>query len=197
MSNELKDMSNEKLWKLFPIILKPHNSNYKIWYKKEKKDLIKFIGFKRIKRISHIGSTYITDLVAKPTIDILLEVDKEIDLKELKQTLTNRKYICLEQTDAFSNSSLMCMKGYTNKGFSEKVFHLHIRLYNNHRELYFRDYLQDHPNIAKEYEKIKIKLAKKYRNHRDNYTSAKTDFINKYTDLAMVIYKDRYKPITE
>lgn len=194
MNNNLKDMSNEELWKLFPIILKPHNSNYKSWYKQEKDSLINLIGKNNIKRISHIGSTYIEDLLAKPTIDILLEISKLDNLKILKDKLEGNQYVCLEQIDDFKNPSLMCMKGYTTKGFLKKIFHLHIRLYNNHKELYFRDYLIEHKTVAKDYGNLKIKLANKYKNHRDNYTSAKTKFINKYTYLAMDLYIDRYKP---
>ncbi|MFW5793941.1 MAG: GrpB family protein [Bacillota bacterium] len=194
MNNKLKDMTNEELWKLFPIILKPHNLNYKYWYNQEKNNLIKIIGVNKIKRISHIGSTYIKTLLAKPTIDILLEIDKLDDLEIIKEALEANHYICQEQYDDFKNLSLMCMKGYTEKGFKEKVFHLHIRLLNNHKELYFRDYLAEHKNIAKEYEALKKSLAKKYKNHRDNYTLAKTKFINKYTQLAMKLYVNRYKP---
>jgi len=32
---ELKDMSLEELWELFPIILEEYNSEYEIWYKEE------------------------------------------------------------------------------------------------------------------------------------------------------------------
>lgn len=34
-------------------------------------------------RISHIGSTAVKGLLAKPTIDILLEIEEHCDLKEL------------------------------------------------------------------------------------------------------------------
>ncbi len=75
-------------------------------------------------------------------------------------------------------------KGYTEKGFAEKVFHLHIRLNNDIDEIYFRDYMNAHPDAAKEYEKLKLGLMKKYELNRDAYTEAKTDFVKKYTDLA-------------
>lgn len=31
-NKNLKDMTLEKLWELFPIILKKHNSDYKKWF---------------------------------------------------------------------------------------------------------------------------------------------------------------------
>ncbi|MDE5867334.1 MAG: GrpB family protein, partial [Anaeroplasmataceae bacterium] len=75
-------------------------------------------------------------------------------------------------------------KGYTENGFADKVFHLHLRLPNDQDELYFRDYLNAHKEVAKEYEELKIELWKKYEHNRDAYTNAKTEFVKKYTDLA-------------
>lgn len=75
-------------------------------------------------------------------------------------------------------------KGYTEDGFAEKVFHLHLRLKDDINEIYFRDYLNAHQDIAKEYEKLKLKLWKKYEHNRDAYTNAKTEFVKKYTELA-------------
>src|SRR6056297_2809858 len=66
----------------------------------------------------------------------------------------------------------MCLKGYTKSGFAEKIFHIHIRVLNNHKELYFRDFLRDHPDIAQKYGDLKLELMKKYKHHRDNYTNS-------------------------
>lgn len=51
-------------------------------------------------------------------------------------------------------------------------------------EVFFRDYLNCHPDAAKEYEQLKLKLWQKYEHNRDAYTDAKTDFVKKYTDIA-------------
>lgn len=48
--------------------------------------------------------------------------------------------------------------GYTKNGFADKVFHIHLRYVGDNDELYFRDYLKDHPQIAKEYETLKLGL---------------------------------------
>jgi GrpB-like predicted nucleotidyltransferase (UPF0157 family) len=65
-------------------------------------------------------------------------------------------------------------------------------LEQNGDELYFRDYLNEHPEIAKEYEALKLGLWKKYEHNRDAYTEAKTDFIRKWTIEARRVYGDRY-----
>lgn len=57
---------------------------------------------------------------------------------------------------------------------------------------FFRDYLNEHKGIAKEYEALKLSLWKRFEHDRDGYTNAKTEFIKKYTDLAKSEYKGRY-----
>ena len=59
-------------------------------------------------------------------------------------------------------------------------------------ELHFRDYLNEHPAVAKEYETLKLRLWKQYEHDRDAYTDAKTDFISKWTAEARKEYGDRY-----
>ena len=53
-------------------------------------------------------------------------------------------------------------KGYTPEGFADRVYHLHVRYFGNWPELYFRDFLIAHPDVAGEYERLKLKLWKQY-----------------------------------
>lgn len=75
-------------------------------------------------------------------------------------------------------------KGYTQNGFADKVFHLHLRLMGDCDEIYFRDYLRLHPDIAQAYQKIKLSLWKEFEHDRNGYTEAKSDFIKKYIKEA-------------
>ena len=75
-------------------------------------------------------------------------------------------------------------KGYTPEGFAERVFHVHLRIAGDNDELYFRDYLNAHPDVAREYESLKLSLWREFEHDRDGYTQAKTAFVRKYTDLA-------------
>lgn len=85
--NFLSEMTLDELWQLFPIILKPHNPEYKNWYNEETEKIVSFIGAENISRISHIGSTAVPGLDAKPTVDILLEIiNKNIDLDILEKS---------------------------------------------------------------------------------------------------------------
>ena len=83
-------------------------------------------------------------------------------------------------------------KGYTPSGLADRVFHLHIRVLGDNNELYFRDYLLANPTIAKDYETLKLSLWKIFEHNRYGYTEAKSDFVNKYTDIAKQEYGKRY-----
>ncbi len=193
MGKQLSEMSLEELWKLFPIILKEHNPHYKEWYECEKNSILAYINKEAIYRINHIGSSVVKGLIAKPTVDILLELNKECDFNHIISLLTDNDWSLMKR-ELKPETKLSFNKGYTPSGFAEKVYHLHVRYLGDWPELYFRDYLMDHPKIAAEYAKLKISLSGKYKHHRDNYTEAKTDFITQYTKKAKLAYGDRYRP---
>ena len=68
--------------------------------------------------------------------------------------------------------------------------------FTDNDELYFLDYLNAHPEVAKEYEKLKLSLWKQYEHNRDGYTESKTAFVKEYTQKAKIEFEDRYA-ITE
>jgi GrpB-like predicted nucleotidyltransferase (UPF0157 family) len=82
--------------------------------------------------------------------------------------------------------------GYTEDGFAEEVFHVHLRCSGDNDELYFRDYLREHPQIAREYEALKLGLWRRFEHDRDGYTEAKTEFARKWTDEVKEDYEGRY-----
>lgn len=186
MRKKLSEMSLEELWQLFPIFLTEHQDCWKEWYFEEE-SLLKNV-LPQTERISHIGSTAISSIWAKPILDILVEVPKGSDLLDYKDLIINNGYICMSQ----SEDGISFNKGYTEDGFADRVFHLHLRHSGNNNELYFRDYLIEHPDAAREYEELKLKLWKEYEHNRDGYTSAKTEFIKRYTEKARILYGNRY-----
>jgi len=184
----LSEMTNEELWQLFPISLAKYNRLWSAWFADEKRLLEDVLPADRITAIRHIGSTSLGTIQAKPIVDIMVETKSFDDFPLIGTLLLNAGYrLMSEDGERFSFN-----KGYTEQGFAEKVFHLHLRKAGDCDELYFRDYLIDHPGIAKEYESLKLALWKKYEFDRDAYTEAKTDFIREHTRAARVEYGDRY-----
>ncbi|MCH5268331.1 MAG: GrpB family protein [Lachnospiraceae bacterium] len=209
----LSEMSLEELWRLFPIFLTEHNEDWNDWYEEERKRLTGIFsaaGFECNKasmgqngselKIHHIGSTAIKGIWAKPIVDILVEVRKKpgddigfsggefsVSLEYVKDVLMQNGYLCMsEQADRMS----FCL-GYTEEGFAERVFHLHLRWDGDNDELYFRDYMNDNPKPAKQYEELKLRLWKQYEHDRDGYTNAKGEFVSRYTDMAKREYGNR------
>ena len=190
-TNPLLRMSLAELWELFPIILSPFNPLWKEWFEEEKSFLQQRLPSDKVLRISHIGSTAIGEIWAKPIIDILVEVEHTASLLQIKEILLQAGYLCMNE----SPTRLSFNKGYTLQGFANKVFHLHLRYWGDNDELYFRDYLQEHLLVARQYEALKISLWKPYEHDRDAYTAHKTDFITKYTQIAKELYKRRYEVV--
>ena len=85
MGKKLSELTLEELWQLFPIILTEHKDYWKEWYKEEESLLKKMLSTQNIIRISHIGSTAINGIWAKPTIDILIEIPKESKISKIKK----------------------------------------------------------------------------------------------------------------
>jgi len=170
-------MTLAELWELFPIVLTAHNPQWSVWAEEEVR-LLSSLLVKYHPIISHIGSTAIPDIQAKPIVDILVEVKE--NLQDIAATLQNCGWVKMSE----SEHRISLNKGYTEAGFAEKVFHLHLRLIGDNDEIYFRDYLIAHPDVAKKYEALKLKLWEKFEYNRDGYTDAKSKFIVKYTTLA-------------
>lgn len=171
MGKKLSEMSMEELWGLFPIYLTEYNDDWVRWYDAEAEFLRGILPMKDVKGINHIGSTSIKGIWAKPIIDVLVELALDCDIRAVKDILMMNGYLCMSE----SARRISFNKGYTETGFAEKVFHLHLRFCGDNDELLFRDYLNTHPESAKQYEELKLALWKQYENNRDAYTDAKAD----------------------
>lgn len=175
----LKNMTLDELWELFPIVLAPHNPMWSVWANEEIKALAALLEAST-PIINHIGSTSVPGIKAKPIIDILVEVPVKTDFNQIKILLEDSGYICMVE----DCRRLSFNKGYTPKGYAEKVFHIHVHRVGDNDEILFRDYLLSHPDKAKEYERLKLSLLPGFKNNRDGYTEAKTDFVRAVVSAA-------------
>jgi len=177
----LSVMTREELWQLFPILLSDHQSSWKDDFEVERKNIQ--LNVDSIIKINHIGSTAIPGLLAKPTIDILVEVSENADNEKLIQQMESIGYMYEPQPQKPA-PHMMFMKGYTPQGFKLPVYHIHVRYSDDWDEIHFRDYLITHPEAAKEYGELKLALKDKFEYNRHGYTDAKTEFIQKIMNLA-------------
>lgn len=51
-------------------------------------------------------------------------------------------------------------KGYTENGFAERVFYIHLRIAGDNVEIAFRDLLNSDEELARQYEELKLSLWK-------------------------------------
>ena len=171
MGKALSEMTLEELWQLFPIILTAPDPRWADWYAGEEAILREVLPAEV--RIRHIGSTAICGIWAKPIVDILVEAAAGTDLAGLDGALARAGYRCM----ARASNRRSYNKGYTESGFAERVFHLHLTHLGEQPEIIFRDYLNAHPDAAKAYEELKLSLWKAYEHDRDGYTAKKTAFV--------------------
>jgi GrpB-like predicted nucleotidyltransferase (UPF0157 family) len=190
MMERIFETDVERQARIYPIILSEYNPAWPDWFVGEKVILTRLIGAENIYRISHIGSTAVPGLTAKPTVDIILEVNETTDLDKLTAALSSPEYICLSGaglTMPTPPPHMTFIKGYLTGGFEERVFHIHVRYPNDndtHEKLLFRDYLIAHPEVVIEYVELKRRLFKDYEHNRDGYTEAKGAFIKTITERA-------------
>ena len=188
MGKELSEMSLEELWELFPIFLIAHNDQWNIFYEEIESFLKITLSECPVERISHIGSTAISGIWAKDIVDVLIEVSKDSDIQNTAKVSEKNGFIRMST----EGDRISFNRGYTKDGFADKVYHVHLRYVGDNDELYFRDYLNEHTQIAKEYETMKLQLWKLFEHNRDAYTNAKTEFIRKWTSEAKRVYAGKY-----
>lgn len=174
----LEEMSLEELWQLFPIYLVPPQPRWKEQFREMEARLQALLADCPVERISHIGSTAITGIWAKDIVDVLVELPAAENVQTAAALLQQAGF----RRMSAEGGRISLNWGYTPEGFGEKVYHIHLRERGDNDELYFRDYLNEHPQAAREYEALKRSLWKRFEHDRDSYTQAKTEFVRRYTE---------------
>jgi len=160
--------------------LVPHNPEWSQLADEEAKLILENLSIPVI-GIYHIGSTSVPGIKAKPIIDFVMEVK---DLEDMIQSIT-----VLESLGYLSKGEygIPGRQFFTKDTHGERSHHLHV-FQTGHpdieRHLVFRDFLRANPEAAREYEKIKEKLAKRFPKASGSYTEAKSDFILSMDEVA-------------
>ncbi len=134
-----------------------------------------------IRDIQHVGSTAIKTIKAKPIIDIGIAVDNFDDVLAHQEQLKEAGFYYRPNSDLgeqllFASGSLYELTGDLQTHF------IHIVKWGSMdwvNYINFRDYLNNNPDIAKQYEDLKVSLAKQVSvdNGREKYLKGKHDFI--------------------
>ena len=188
MADDLSQLTLEELWQLFPIFLVEHNPAWERQFEAMADELSGLLAGFQVERISHIGSTAVDGIMAKDIVDILVELPRGASMEAAAGVLERAGFTVMSA----EGERISLNRGYTPEGFADEVFHVHLRYAGDNDELYFRDYLREHPEVAREYEALKLGLWKRYEHNRDAYTEAKSDFIKAVTAEAKRAFAGRY-----
>ncbi len=170
----------------YPVLLREYDPDWTVIFEEEREKLWQTAG-DSIEEIFHFGSTSVPGMLAKPTVDILVILKKDVDLDAFCKYMSDAGYLCTKYPDK-AKKRKNCMNfvvPYTVDGVEQYKCYIHIRENEVPRpELLFAKYLRAHPEVAKEYSELKQKLALQYGEKRQEYMLAKTEFVEKYTRLA-------------
>lgn len=124
-------------------------------------------------KIEHVGSTSVSDLAAKPVIDIDIivsrhEVAAVIGLLA-KIGYEHRGNLGIEDREAFFNPKHIDIDHHLYVCVEDSI------AVRNHLAL--RNYLRTHPESAERYGNLKMQLAREFPDDMDSYVSGKTSFI--------------------
>ena len=128
----------------------------------------------RAVRIEHVGSTAVPGLAAKPTIDIQVSVGSMVPRVDYAEPLAALGYRI--GLDPWSDEH----EFFSRETEGDRSFHVHVCPVGSEwerRHLAFRDWLRDHPEDAREYERLKRELASRHPRDVIGYTLGKTVFI--------------------
>lgn len=166
--------------KVFPIFLVEYDPSWPQMYADEAKHLRSLFGPDLVTRIEHYGSTSVPGLAAKPVIDIIVEVTSfEAAEREMIPVLDKLGY-----GYDWYKGHLAFFKGYDIDAPVKAHIHVAPAGHPLMDGLLFRDYLRKHPDVAREYEKLKWALAEQYEYDREGYTEAKSEFVSEITERA-------------
>jgi GrpB-like predicted nucleotidyltransferase (UPF0157 family) len=158
-----------------------HHPKWAEYFSKEKQLLSKILG-EKVLDIRHIGSTSIPGIPAKPILDILAAVTMLADVEAFTQDLNKIGYE--DKGDGGVPGRRFFVKGTEAK----RTHHLNFCEMSSffwRSHLAFCDYLERHPEIAREYSALKRGLADRFPNDRSAYTAGKEEFVRSILNRAM------------
>ena len=176
------------------IVIVPYCPDWPQKFEQEKNHLFLCLPHDIVMRIEHFGSTAIPNISAKPIIDMLVEVSSlEKTRKVIVPILTAQGYEYFWRPTWDDDIPPYYAWFIKRDPKGHRTHHIHMVEYDFEHwdRLLFRDYLIEHPNLAHEYETLKIRLAMVFQNDRATYTKTKTEFIVKITQLAKEQYRSR------
>ncbi len=174
------------------VAIVPYDARWPKLFEEEKQHLLSCLPKDIIRRIEHFGSTAVPGLSAKPIVDMLIEaVSLEETQKKVAPILEAQGYDYFWRPTWGDDTPPFYAFFIKRDQEGRRTHHIHIveRHFEHWDRLLFRDYLIEHPEIAQEYENLKLRLSASLCHDRVLYTKAKTDFVVRVTKMAKDYYR--------
>ena len=146
------------------ISITPYDPRWPTSFRREKEHLYACLPSNLLVRIEHFGSTAVPGLAAKPIVDMLVEVrDLQATRNRIVPILEAQGYDYFWRP-TFGDDGPPFYAWFIKRepGTAVRTHHIHMvegDFAEHWDRLLFRDYLIEHPKLAKEYEQLKIRLA--------------------------------------
>jgi GrpB-like predicted nucleotidyltransferase (UPF0157 family) len=173
------------------IAVVPYDPTWPKMFQEEKEHLLHCLPSGLFGRIEHFGSTAVPHLAAKPIVDMLIEVTSLEETKHnIVPILEAQGYDYFWRPTSGDDGPPFYAWFIKRDAHGKRTHHLHMveRDFEHWDRLLFRDYLITHPNVAAEYQALKLRLASEFPNDRVAYTSGKTEFVVRVTEEAKRLY---------
>lgn len=157
----------------YKVKLLPHNERWDAEYEMVRSEINEAWN-KNIIDIQHVGSTAIRNIPAKPILDVAVRLNsiQNMDAGALR-------YLGYDYCGAQCNRNTYHL--YVLRDENQiSLRHIHCydsKDYEYYKLIGFRDYLNSHNDVAKQYSNLKEKLALLYPEDRIAYTKGKEEFI--------------------
>lgn len=169
------------------ILVAPYDPNWPHLFESEAAFLKRKLPKSLVIKIEHFGSTAVEGLLAKPIIDMLVEVSSLAETqKQIVPILEAAGYDYFWRTDISPAYAWFIKRDSQGK----RTHHIHMVEADSKlwERLYFRDYLREFPEQAKTYAELKQSLADRFSNDRIAYTEAKAEYVEAITERAKRYY---------
>jgi GrpB-like predicted nucleotidyltransferase (UPF0157 family) len=175
------------------VAITAYDARWPEMFEREKAHLLACLPADLVRRVEHFGSTAVPGLAAKPIVDVLVEVtDLAATRQRIAPLLEAQGYDYFWRPTNGDDGPPFYAWFIKRDAGGNRTHHLHMveASFEGHWDrLLFRDYLIEHPPVAREYESLKMRLASAHAKDREAYTRGKTEFILKVTREA----KERYR----
>lgn len=170
----------------------PYDPRWPEIFEQERLHLLSCLPADLVNRMEHFGSTAVPGLCAKPIVDILVEVESLDETRHrIAPILEAQGYDYFWRPSWGDDTPPFYAWFIKRDPHGNRTHHIHMieSQFEHWDRLLFRDYLIEHPVVAQEYGRLKMRLSAAHQNDRIAYTQAKSDFILQVTEKA----KRRYR----